>query len=189
MYARALNAVKNGKKKSRISTSRAGAMIQSSCLFSTSKRAGHRLIRCFVSCCRFNSANHSSLNSGRALQYRPAIFNYVAKDSDLREHELSSTEWDALTLVTGWLKYFRSATTQMSSTKQPMLSTTHAIFRGLQDHIKGAITALPEKADPALRNGLVEAHGKLSDYYTKFDQSRYYLWASCNFFNLFHSAF
>ncbi|KAJ7140751.1 hypothetical protein C8R44DRAFT_726475 [Mycena epipterygia] len=59
-----------------------------------------------------------------------------------------------------------------------LLSTTHAIFRGLQQHIKEAITKLPDSADDALRTGLVEAHLKLSDYYTKFDQSRYYLWAS-----------
>ncbi|KAJ6563518.1 hypothetical protein B0H10DRAFT_2239399 [Mycena sp. CBHHK59/15] len=47
-----------------------------------------------------------------------------------------------------------------------------------QTQRRGAITALPKSADPALRQGLVEAHLKLSDYYTKFDQSRYYLWAS-----------
>jgi hypothetical protein len=115
---------------------------------------------------------------GCALQFHLAIFNYVAKDSELRAHELSKAEWDALTLVTKWLKYFRSATTQMSTTEQPMLSTTHAIFRGLQQHLKQAITELLSTADPALRKGLVDAHLKLSDYYTKFDQSRYYLWAS-----------
>ncbi|KAJ7080040.1 hypothetical protein C8R44DRAFT_653881, partial [Mycena epipterygia] len=115
------------------------------------------------------------------LQFRAAIFSYVCKDSELREHELTSSEWDALTLVTSWLKAFRSATTQMSATEQPMLSTTHAIFRGLQQHIKEAITELPDSADDALRTGLVEAHLKLSDYYTKFDQSRYYLWVSCWF--------
>ncbi|KAJ6556718.1 hypothetical protein B0H10DRAFT_1203841 [Mycena sp. CBHHK59/15] len=31
---------------------------------------------------------------------------------------------------------------------------------------------------PALRQGLVDAHRKLSDYYTKFDQSHYYSWAT-----------
>jgi hypothetical protein len=33
---------------------------------------------------------------GRALQYRTPIFNYVAKDDEVREHELTSTEWDVL---------------------------------------------------------------------------------------------
>ncbi|KAJ6541101.1 hypothetical protein B0H10DRAFT_1855471, partial [Mycena sp. CBHHK59/15] len=107
------------------------------------------------------------------LQFRLAIFNYVAKDSELREHELSPYKWDALMLVTQWLKAFRSATTQMSATEHSMLSTTHTIFRGLQQHLKDAITALPASADPALREGLVKAHLKLSDYYTNFDQSRY----------------
>lgn len=62
-----------------------------------------------------------------------------------------------------------------------MLSTTHAVFRWLQLHLKKAITTLPEDADPALRQGLVDAHLKLSDYYTKFDRSRYYSWATRSF--------
>jgi hypothetical protein len=117
-------------------------------------------------------------NVGRALQFRLPIFNYVAKDSELREHELTSDEWKALEMVTGWLKAFRSATTQMSATKQPMLSTIHAIFRGLQQHLKSIIKELPNNADPALKEGLVNAHRKLSDYFTKFDESRYCTWAA-----------
>ncbi|KAJ7461082.1 hypothetical protein FB451DRAFT_1044681, partial [Mycena latifolia] len=97
---------------------------------------------------------------------------------ELREHELTPTEWEALEMVSQWLKAFRSATTQMSATKQPMLSSTHAIFRGLQQHLKKTITELPESADPALKDGLVKAHRKLSDYFTKFDTSRYYGWAA-----------
>ncbi|KAJ7167436.1 hypothetical protein C8R43DRAFT_985296 [Mycena crocata] len=57
------------------------------------------------------SSTHQMLR--RALQFRQAIFTYVAKDSDLREHELTPAEWEALTLVTNWLKNFRSATTQI----------------------------------------------------------------------------
>ncbi|KAJ7713178.1 hypothetical protein B0H14DRAFT_3902038 [Mycena olivaceomarginata] len=59
-----------------------------------------------------------------------------------------------------------------------MLSTTHAIFRGLQQHLKTIIKELPADADPALKEGLVNAHRKLSDYFTKFDQSRYCTWAA-----------
>jgi hypothetical protein len=66
----------------------------------------------------------------------------------------------------------------MWTTKQPMLSTTHAIFRWLQDELKTNITKLPQTADPALLEGLVAAHRKLSDYFTKFDESRYYSWAT-----------
>ncbi|KAJ7090139.1 hypothetical protein C8R44DRAFT_892053 [Mycena epipterygia] len=62
----------------------------------------------------------------------------------------------------------------MSATKQPMLSTTHAVFLWLQLHLKNTNAVLPEDADPALWQGLVDAHLKLSDYYTKFDRSRYY---------------
>jgi hypothetical protein len=103
----------------------------------------------------------------------------VAKDSDLCEHELTPDEWKALEMVTGWLKAFRSATTQMSAKKQSMLSTTHVIFCGLQQHLKTIIKELPTDVDPALKEGLVNAHRKLSDYFTKFDQSRYCTWAAC----------
>ncbi|KAJ6489402.1 hypothetical protein DFH09DRAFT_948153, partial [Mycena vulgaris] len=78
-------------------------------------------------------------------------------------HELTSDEWKALEMVTGWLKAFRSATTQMSATKQPMLSTTHAIFRGFQQHLKTIIKELPDNADPALKEVPVNAHRKRSD--------------------------
>ncbi|KAF8202037.1 hypothetical protein K438DRAFT_1484469, partial [Mycena galopus ATCC 62051] len=94
---------------------------------------------------------------------------FCRKDSELREHELSTSEWDALVLVTGWLKYFRSATTQMSATHHSIGSVR------VTDSLQDAIAELPATADPALRDGLVAAHLKLSDYYTKFDQSRYYL--------------
>jgi uncharacterized protein HemX len=106
----------------------------------------------------------------------------VAKDEELRAHELTTADWDALKLVTDWLMVFRAATTQMSATKQPMLSSTHAIFLGLQKELKRAIAALSSTADPVLRQGLVDAHLKLSDYFTKFDQSRYYSWATCSNF-------
>jgi hypothetical protein len=88
-------------------------------------------------------------------------------------------DWDAITLVTQWLKTFRSATTQMSSTKRPMLSSTHAIFRGLQESVRGFIKDLPKDASPSLRAALLNSHRKLSDYYYKFDESPYYVWAGC----------
>jgi hypothetical protein len=81
-------------------------------------------------------------------------------------------------MATEWLMVYRSATTQMSATKQPMLSSTHAIFLGLQRHLKKVLADLPESAPPELRQGLTEAHRKLSNYFTKFDKSRYYSWAT-----------
>ncbi|KAF7372456.1 Transposase-like protein [Mycena venus] len=97
----------------------------------------------------------------RALQFRGAIFNYVAKDEELRAHELSTRDWTALKLVTNWLVAFREATTQI-----------------LQSHLKTEISKLPADADPVLRQGLVDAHLKLSNYFAKFEQSRYYTWAT-----------
>ncbi|KAG6805989.1 hypothetical protein H0H92_013146, partial [Tricholoma furcatifolium] len=66
----------------------------------------------------------------------------------------------------------------MSSTKRSMLSTTHAIFRGLQEQIKDSLRTLPTGTSPNLVQGLTEAHRKLSDYYYKFDESPLYTWAT-----------
>jgi hypothetical protein len=137
--------------------------------------------------CDHSNEIYSIPFAGRTIEYRLPIFNYVAKDAELRKYELTQTEWDALKLVTAWLKTFRSATTQMSTTKQPMLSHTHTIFRGLQAKVKEAIEELPANADPALRDGLAQAHRKLSNYFTKFDVSRYCLWAGRSSFISFGS--
>jgi hypothetical protein len=69
--------------------------------------------------------------------------DFVAKNRDLRKHELQDEDWEAIKLVAHWLKSFRSATTQMSTTKRPMLSWTHAIFRGLQDSLAEDLRSLP----------------------------------------------
>jgi hypothetical protein len=115
---------------------------------------------------------------GRALDYQTVIDDFVAKNKELRKYEMHSEDWDAITLVAQWLKAFRSATTQMSATKRSMLSSTHAIFRGLQESIQESIRALPNNVPNRLKIGLTKAHRKLSDYYSKMDDSPYYTWAS-----------
>ncbi|THU80206.1 hypothetical protein K435DRAFT_696155, partial [Dendrothele bispora CBS 962.96] len=92
------------------------------------------------------------------LRFRHAIESYVAKDRELRKYELSEADWKSLMLITEWLKTFRCATTEMSTTKHPMLSKTLAIFRGLQDKIHSILSELPHSADPSLRRGLIDAH-------------------------------
>jgi hypothetical protein len=67
----------------------------------------------------------------------------------------------------------------MSTTKFPMLSTTHAIFQGLQEDIKNILCSLPNSALPRIKLGLTDAHRKLSDYYYQFDTSPFYTWAAC----------
>lgn len=59
-----------------------------------------------------------------------------------------------------------------------MLSTTHAIFRGLQEHIRNIIRNLPESTPAAIKKGLLDSHAKLSDYYYKYDSSPFYIWAA-----------
>ena len=120
---------------------------------------------------------HNISLTGRALDHRGVINDFVAKTRELRHLELSAEDWDSIALVTRWLKTFRSVTTQMSSTKHSMLSSTHAIFRGLQESICGFIKDLPHDASPHLRTALTNSHRKLSDYYYKFDESPYYVWA------------
>lgn len=116
---------------------------------------------------------------GRALDYRDTIDSFVSRNKDLHALELSNTDWESLKLVTSWLKSFRSATTEMSTTRVPMLSTTHAIFRGLQDDIKNILRDLPNSVSPKIKLGLTDAHRKLSDYYYQFDVSPFYTWAAC----------
>ncbi|KAJ6579279.1 hypothetical protein B0H10DRAFT_2343269 [Mycena sp. CBHHK59/15] len=95
---------------------------------------------------------------------RIAIDSFVYHNRELRNLELSDADWSAIEMVTEWLKAFRAATTEMSRTKRPMLSTTHAIFRGLQDHLRHILRNLPNAAPTRLKRGLFEAHRKLSDY-------------------------
>jgi hypothetical protein len=84
-----------------------------------------------------------NVNVGHALDYHGTIDSFVSRNKDLHALELSNADWESIKLVASWLKSFRSATTEMSTTKLPMLSTTHAIFRGLQDDIKGVLCNLP----------------------------------------------
>ena len=117
-------------------------------------------------------------HTGQALDYCEVIDTYVACYHDLCDYELSDDDWEGITLVASWLKSFRSATTQMSATRHPTLSSTHAIFRGLQEQIKEILTNLPPTTVHELVLSLTNAHCKLSDYYYKFDESLLYTWVA-----------
>ncbi|KAJ7681402.1 hypothetical protein B0H17DRAFT_63486 [Mycena rosella] len=99
---------------------------------------------------------------------------------------MSDEDRDAIKLVWEWLGLFKGATAKMSTTKKPMLlSQTHAIFLTLQSAVKSSICNLPVPinsthgaAQRKLRDGLVHAHLKLSEYFSRFDASPYYLWAA-----------
>ena len=120
--------------------------------------------------------------AGRALDYRQAVNSFVRlDDTDLWPHLLSNNKWDAIDLATTWLKSFRSATIQMSATQTPMLSTTYAVFHGLQEELWDTLCSLPNSTTPRLVKGLTDSHLKLSDYYHTFDTSPFYSWSSCEF--------
>ncbi|KAG2353464.1 hypothetical protein BDR07DRAFT_1496217 [Suillus spraguei] len=92
------------------------------------------------------------------LDVKTSIDDFIAKTCDLRQYELSDADWAGIELVTQWLKSFRSATTQMSTTKHPMLSSAYAIFRGLQESLQEDLAELPDSAPV--------------------DESPFYVWAS-----------
>jgi hypothetical protein len=96
---------------------------------------------------------------------------------------MDSDEWLAIIHVADWLRVFRSATTQMSATQRSsVLSTTHAIFRGLQEHVLNIFQSLPADTPQIISNSLLDAYRKLSDYYYKFDESPFYCWAACKLY-------
>lgn len=70
-----------------------------------------------------------------------------------------------------------------------MLSTAHAIFRGLQDEVCNTLRSLPDSTSPMIKNGLLGAHQKLSEYYYRFDLSPFYLWAARKSYHPFSSLF
>jgi hypothetical protein len=78
---------------------------------------------------------------GRALQYEAEINTFVTlhANKDLRDLELSEDKWSSIRLVASWLEMFCDATTQMSATHQPMLLHMHAIFCGLQEHLRASL--------------------------------------------------
>ena len=112
------------------------------------------------------------------MDYQSIIDDYVTKNRDLHLYELAPLDWDAIKLVTGWLKSFWSATTEMSATKWATISFTHTIFCGLQQDLCSVLADLPATTSPELKVGLIKAHWKLSDYYNTFNSSPYYVWAS-----------
>jgi len=65
-----------------------------------------------------------------------------------------------------------------------MLSSTLAIFRGLQEHIQLIYGNLPASTSHRIKASLLDAHKKLSDYYYRYDQSPFYTWAARKFNHL-----
>lgn len=97
---------------------------------------------------------------------------------DLLQYDLTPAHWDAIALVEIWLRNFHAATVQMSATSKLMLSQTFAVLRGLQETLRDTIRTLPTDTPTQLRDALVDSHLKLSEYYSKIDESPYYMWSS-----------
>jgi hypothetical protein len=114
----------------------------------------------------------------RALDYRDVIYLFVAKTPEFRSYEITMEDWETIKMVCEWLRHFRDATTQMSATKQCTISSTHAVFRGLQDSLTENLRQLPPLAPMQLRKALQQAHEKLSTYIFKFNESPYPIWAT-----------
>ena len=76
---------------------------------------------CHLICFSYVSWYLSS--SGQALDFAGEIDSFVGQNRNLQALELDQNDWVAISQVARWLKAFRSATTEMSKTKEPMLST------------------------------------------------------------------
>jgi hypothetical protein len=109
----------------------------------------------------------------------------VQKNDDLEVWKLSGADWKAIELICDWLRLFREATEQMSATKHSTLSAAHPIIHSLQKALKTALRKLPDNAPHQLKQGLIKAHIKLSDYHNHFNESPFYLWACCMYFLTF----
>ena len=99
------------------------------------------------------------------MDFSKEIDDFIGHHCDLCALKLDSDDWAAISQVSSWLKAFCSATTEMSKMKEPMLSSVHAIFCRLQEHVAKTLHDLVDSAPLQLHNGLVEAYRKLSDYY------------------------
>ena len=95
---------------------------------------GHPPTRCSIFIlfysCYFSAVMYLTF-PGRALNFSKDIDAYTGSNQDLHGLELEAADWEAISLVAGWLKAFHSVTTEMSRTRKLMISTVHAIFRGL----------------------------------------------------------
>ncbi|PPR06980.1 hypothetical protein CVT26_004251 [Gymnopilus dilepis] len=117
---------------------------------------------------------------GRALDFPKEIVDFVGRQRDVGFLELDVGDWKTTELVARSSKAFRWATTEMSLTKQPMLSIVHTIPRGLQDHLTSILADLPDSTPAQLRDGLVHSCEAQSD------ELPYHTWAveSPQFLNL-----
>ena len=55
--------------------------------------------------------------TGRALDFRVEINDFIFQNEDLGNLALTEAEWESIMQVAGWLKAFQLATTQMPTTK------------------------------------------------------------------------
>ena len=114
-----------------------------------------------------------------ALEYIEAIRLFVGlAPADAKLEQLSAIEWNVIMHVEKWLDSFREATTLMLVAQAPALSVVLTIFCDIQDDIQAAYRELPLLAPLALKQGVLNAHWKLSNYYYLTDASPYYIWAS-----------
>ncbi|KAJ6583753.1 hypothetical protein B0H10DRAFT_1688795, partial [Mycena sp. CBHHK59/15] len=132
--------------------------------------------------------NSTAMLLQRAIELRDALKLLVvmeehnrARGARLRRVQLSTDEWSVLNELSKFRLRNGAACLRLldpDATKRPVLSFTHTVFRGLQEDLRKSIHELPLSTPSALRNGLIEAHRKLSDYYHKSDDSPFYTWAA-----------
>ncbi|KZV78299.1 hypothetical protein EXIGLDRAFT_691657 [Exidia glandulosa HHB12029] len=113
-----------------------------------------------------NPTTASTPLPAKEVQIQKVLMLILDDCNNLHEFPLTEEDnWAALKIIEDWLFAFRVATAQMSTTKRPMLSSVHAVFRGLQNSLRSSLAKLPNDCNPRLKTALLDAHRKLSYYY------------------------
>jgi hypothetical protein len=113
----------------------------------------------------------------RALLYREVMDRYARMHRD-ESDVLSDSDWSAIKTIAGWLSLFREATTFMSLRDKTTISSVFGVFMALQDDIRANICKSRD-VPLELKQGLLDAHEKLAEYFKKSDASPYYMWSAC----------
>ncbi|KAF9496576.1 hypothetical protein BDN71DRAFT_1430170 [Pleurotus eryngii] len=101
-----------------------------------------------------------------ALMHKEILNEFIRKhhNHDLLQYDLTPTHWNAIEAIEKWLKNFHFASVQMSTTSHLMLSTTLAMFCGLQENLHTIISTIPTDTPTVLCDSLVSLHLELNPH-------------------------
>ncbi|CUA76039.1 Zinc finger BED domain-containing protein DAYSLEEPER [Rhizoctonia solani] len=114
----------------------------------------------------------------RALEFREAIDALCSHSLGkvYEPYRLSDSDWEMVSFICGWLKFFRGATQKMSGEKYPTLSFSLRVYSLLINYVSTLADAPSVQSVPSLMNGLEACQAKLLEFFDKstFDSEYYY---------------